>query len=172
MNDLLTLGLGSQYDNMGIPSSPFIPGSDVCDVKIDCGGAKPYISTEKYSLSTLKKERKRMSRRPCERCGDGGEDETFGIENDKPDAMCGEIHISNNVITWLCFSCRKEWFKELGQLELAAEFEESMLALEFWKARVYYDSNRKEIEEGITLQRRVRQLESEINEFANQWLIT
>jgi len=107
--------------------------------------------------------------RPCERCGNGSGDELY--DSNRPEAMCSEIHISNNVVSWLCFDCRKGWFKELGDLRLAESYEKAMLRYEFWKARVSYKSEKSDVEEGISLQKRVRDIESQINEHASQWLI-
>jgi|19_taG_2_1085344.scaffolds.fasta_scaffold01462_2 hypothetical protein len=102
--------------------------------------------------------------RTCERCGTGGDEL-------KPNPMCGEVQLAFGLVTWICYDCRKDWHRMFKSHKLQATYSEATLRLEFWKARIGETTSKEEIDEGIKLLKTVDNLELQVNEVANAWLI-
>jgi hypothetical protein len=127
-----------------------------------------------------------MVGKPCDRCGAVDkvkmpfpEQEEWQIDIDqgyeeveKPPAMCGEVHISFGLVSWLCHDCRKEYHRFAKDHSLNIPYGDASLRLEFWKNRVGPETDPTAIEEGIELWRVVDGLERQINLSANEWLVS
>jgi len=103
--------------------------------------------------------------RCCERCGAG--------ENaSKPDPLCLEVQMAFGLVAWLCHDCRKEWYRHAKNLPIQSKYAEAALRLEFWKACIGVGTPSESINEGLELWHGVDACEKEINDYANEWLIT
>lgn len=109
--------------------------------------------------------------RPCDRCGAGTFDTDYTEDKSVITPMCAEVHITSSVITWLCFNCRRAWHRTIDEHSLAIEYEESSFIFENWKIRVNKDTTDAEVEKGLELYRKMNNLERQINNFANEWLL-
>lgn len=107
-----------------------------------------------------------MKSRPCERCGAVESDE-FTENSYHP--MCHEVQIAYGVLAWLCFDCRKSWYKIIKCQKLSKEYAETSLRFEHWKATISTKNN--DVLDGLSLWQSLDKLEIKLNEFANEWLI-
>ena len=118
---------------------------------------------EEYRDSFEREEQRPV--RCCDRCGDGD-------DASKPDPMCGEIQLAFGLVTWICHDCRKDWHRMFKTHKLQRKYSEASLRLEFWKARVGEKTPESEVNNGIELLLKVDDLELEINDVANAWLVS
>ena len=106
--------------------------------------------------------------RPCDRCGAGNveyaEDETMTAP------LCAEVRIAFGLIGWLCHDCRKNWHMYIKNHRCHRMVMQAQLDLEYWRSRLA-TSPPPSLEEGKRLVDRVEDLELEVNEIANQWMI-
>lgn len=107
--------------------------------------------------------------RPCERCGAVLDHEEYGAERYHP--MCNETVIAYGVVTWICYDCRKDWYREAKDQQLSREYSEASLRYEFWKDTVAAKGE-GDVEEGLRLWRALDALEVKLNKFASEWLIS
>lgn len=104
--------------------------------------------------------------KPCGRCGAG--DAEYG----ETPAYCAEVEVAFGLLAWLCFDCRKEYHRFAKNHQLNKQYGEALLRLEFWRDTISPDTPPEEIEVGIKLWNIVDDLQSKVNDVANQWMIS
>lgn len=111
--------------------------------------------------------------KPCSRCGAGIVDEDYNDDDKKVQAaLCGEVQMAFGLIAWLCHECRRQWHRSIKEHRLHREYMRASLALDFWKSRIGPGTDNSELDKGLRLLDIVEDLELEINNFANEWLMS
>jgi len=101
--------------------------------------------------------------RCCERCGDGDNME-------RPEPMLAEVHLAFGVVCWICFNCRKDWHRMFKEHPQSKVYTHAQIKMELWKTRCDLGKIDKP-DEGIKLMDEIEDIEIEINQLANAWLI-
>lgn len=107
--------------------------------------------------------------RPCDKCGAGNLDYTTDGAKEHP--LCREVQLAFGLVAWLCMDCRKAWHKHVKNHPLNREYMKAQMKLEFWKARISPASRDSDLDEGTNLLLAVDELELQLNDEANKWLI-
>ena len=107
--------------------------------------------------------------RPCDRCGAGNIE--YLQQNRIQAPLCAEVQMAFGLIAWLCHDCRKQWHKYFKNLELNRKYTLMQVEIEFWRARLGPGAHESELTRGLNLVNSLEDLELNINEIANEWLI-
>jgi len=107
--------------------------------------------------------------RPCDKCGAGNLDYTISSPKEHP--LCREIQLAFGLVAWLCIDCRKSWCVYIKNHPLNRDYMKAQIKLEFWKSRVSPASREDDLIEGTNLLLAVDELELQLNDEANKWLI-
>ncbi len=100
----------------------------------------------------------------CERCGDS---QSFDSNDD---LRLHEVATNFGVLVLLCFQCRKEWSRMTYDHDIFREYGETGFRFKMWQQKHRRFPDKYDIEEGVTLLRKLEDYEPILYKLVNNWV--